>query len=104
VGDNYPPPPPPGPAPPPPYGRVAQTNGLAIAGMVLGIVSIVLFFLAWIASVVGVVGLILSLVGLNKSKQMGGSGRGMAIAGVITSAAGIVIGIVVTIIVVQAAN
>lgn len=83
---------------------VARTSGLAIAGMVLGIVSIVLFFLAWIGSVVGVVGLILSLVGLSKSKQMGGPGRDMAIAGVITRAAGIVIGVVVTIIAIQAAN
>lgn len=79
-------------------------NGLAIAGMVIGIVSVALFFLNIFAAIIGVVGLILSLVGLNKSKQMGGVGRPMAITGVITSAVGIVLGLVLFIIALQAVS
>ncbi len=95
-------PPVPPPPPPPSMGTtpVAGTsNGLAIAGMVLGITSVVLFWLSWIATIIAIVGLILSLVGLSKSKQLGGIGRGMAIAGVITSSVGIVASIVLLVVV-----
>ena len=94
------PPAPPPPPPPPGMGAApaaGPTNGLAIAGMVLGITSIVLFFLSWIDTIIAIVGLILSLVGLSKSKQLGGLGRGMAIAGIVTSSVGIVASIAITI-------
>ena len=87
------------PPPPPPPGIDARpvagpVNGLAIAGMVLGILSIVLFFLSWIDTIIAIVGLVLSLVGLSKSKLLGGLGRGMAIAGIVTSSVGIVASLV----------
>lgn len=94
------PPPPPPPGSPAPAGP-GVTNGLAIAGMVLGISSVVLFWLSWIATIIGIVGLVLSLVGLSKSKQIGGVGRGMATAGVATSAVGIVASIILLVVVVQ---
>jgi hypothetical protein len=62
--------------------------------MVLGIASVVLFFFTWPATIVAIVGLVLSLVGLSKAKQLGGLGRGMAIAGVVTSSVGIFASIV----------
>lgn len=95
--------PPPPPPPPGAYSAPAtgQQNGLAIAGMVLGITSVVLFFLSWIATIIAIVGLILSLVGLSKAKKLGGTGRGMAIAGVITSSVGIVVSIVTLLVVVD---
>ncbi len=74
--------PPPGGAYPPPYPYTAQgSNGLAVASMIVGIVSLVMcaFF------VPAVVGLVLGIVALNQAKN-GRSGRGMAIAGVVTSA------------------
>ena len=49
-----------------------QTNGVAIAGFVFSFIS-------------PIVGLVLSIVGLNKSKQLRGAGRGYAIAGIIIS-------------------
>lgn len=65
-----------------------KKNGLAVAGMIVGIVSIIFNFYC----ITGVIGLILSLVGLKKSKETG-AGKGMSIAGVICSIVGIIVGI-----------
>ena len=62
-------------------------NGLAIAGFVVSLVS----FLC--CGSLALIGLILSIVGLVKSKEMNGSGKGLAIAGIILSSVGIVFGI-----------
>ena len=94
--DYNPPPAPPGQVPPgyqpgAPYVPVAQTktSGLAIASLVLGIVGIVpcAFF------VISLVGLILGIVSLNSIKSSAGrlTGRGLAIAGIITSSLGTVL-------------
>ena len=75
-----------------------QGNGLAIAGMVLGIVSLATFC-AWYLSIpCAIVGLILSVVGLKKS-QIVGKGHGMALAGVITSVIAIGLAILVIILI-----
>ncbi|MBR5950005.1 MAG: hypothetical protein IKZ87_01065 [Actinomycetaceae bacterium] len=63
------------------YPQPKQTNGMAIAGLICAF----LFTPA---------GLILSIIGLNKSKELNGEGRGMSIAGIIISAIGIVLGII----------
>jgi hypothetical protein len=49
-----------------------RTNGLAIAG----------FVLAFLAPLIG---LILSIIGLVKAKNYGGSGKGLSIAGIVIS-------------------
>ncbi len=60
-----------------------QTNGFAIAGFVLA------FFMP-------LIGLVLSIVGLVKSKKdFGGSGKGLAIAGIVISGVAILIYIIV---------
>ena len=59
-------------------------NGLAVAGMVLGIVSLVLFCLWFISLPGAIVGLCLSAAGKNKAK-ITNSGGGMAITGIILS-------------------
>jgi hypothetical protein len=69
--------------------------------MVVGIASLVLFWLAWIATIIAIVGLVLSLVGLSKANQSGGLGKGMAVAGVATSSVAIVASIIITIYVAQ---
>ena len=63
-------------------------NGIAIAGFVVGLVSIFVNFYC----ITGIVGLILSIFGLKKSKQSG-KGKGLAIAGIICSIIGIIVGI-----------
>ncbi len=61
-----------------------QGNGLAVAGMVLGIISLALFCIWYVSFPCAVTGLILSIVGLGKSKQTG-AGGGMAKAGLVLS-------------------
>ncbi len=71
----------------------APGGGFAIAGMILGIISIPGMCFGWWGSLVGVVGLILSILGLKCIPK-----KGMATAGLICSAIGIVGGIILTII------
>ena len=59
-----------------------QTNGMAIAGFVLS------FFFA-------LLGLIFGCIGLNKSKQLGGNGRGLAIAAIVISIISMVLGVII---------
>lgn len=58
-----------------------QSTGLAIASMVLGIVSIVFSCVYYISLICAVVGLVLGIVSLKKYN----AGRKMAIAGIVTS-------------------
>ncbi len=51
---------------------VKQSNGLAVAGFVLSLFGATML-----------IGFILSIVGLVKSKSLGGAGKGFAIAGIV---------------------
>lgn len=59
-------------------------KGLAITGMVLGIVSLVLFCILYISIPCAIVGAVLSGVGLKKAKDAGMK-NGMAVAGLVCS-------------------
>lgn len=80
-------------APQNPYSQMGQSvstqsgQGLAVAGMVLGIISLVCCCMGYIALVLGIVGFVLSLVSLIQKRP----GKGMAIAGIICSSISIVI-------------
>ena len=66
------------------YGYQPQgRNGMAIAALVLGIVGLVTS-IVFIGGALGIVGLILGIVSLRSSKRTG-TGRGMAIGGIVTS-------------------
>lgn len=69
-----------------------STNGLAIAGFVVSLVSLFINF--W--GIVGLVGTILSAVGLSHVKKTN-SGKGLAIAGLVIGIISIVYGIYVII-------
>lgn len=56
------------------------TNGMAIAGFIL-------------AFLVPILGLIFSIIGSKKSKELDGQGKGLAVAGIVISALGILLGI-----------
>lgn len=79
------PPPPEGPQQPPQviYQVVQQraTNGMAVAGLVLGILGVFIPFL-------GILALIFAGIGMSKANDNGGSGKGMAIAGLVLGIVG----------------
>ncbi|MBL7912241.1 MAG: DUF4190 domain-containing protein [Bacteroidia bacterium] len=69
-------------------------KGLGIAGMILGILAIIVSFVpcfGWWAIVLAVVGLILSAVSMAQAKKANAP-KGMAIAGLICSILAIIIG------------
>ncbi|NMB30561.1 MAG: DUF4190 domain-containing protein [Clostridiales bacterium] len=66
-------------------------NGMAIASLVLGIVSIVTCCWWQVSVVVAIVGLVLGI--LHNKKQT--TGRGMAIAGIVLSIVGLAISIII---------
>jgi len=76
---------------PQPTYQAAQpaTNGVAIAALIFA------FFF-------NLVGLILGCVGLSKSKELNGAGRGMSIAAIVISIISMVIGLIVSIIYIAA--
>lgn len=87
--------------PPPyyPYGAPEpERKGFAIASLVLGILSLVLCCVG--GGVFGIIGLVLGIISLVKKE----SKMGMAIAGIITSSFGIIIGIVMLIYVIMFAG
>ena len=81
-----------------PYTHYSQPQqvggaGMAIASMVLGIISLVGFCAWYVAIPCAIVGIILGLVSLSRKAR----GRGMAIAGVVTGAVGIALAIIIVI-------
>lgn len=64
-----------------------ESKGLAIASMVLGILSLLICWVGWI---LGVIGLILASVSLGTHK----GGKGMAITGLVTSILGVLWGMI----------
>ena len=79
------PPPPPPPAPP----AAQQSNGMAVASLVLGIVSLILFFSVVPPFILGGLAVLFGILGLSKAEQ-GAPNKGMAIAGLVCGAVGIV--------------
>jgi hypothetical protein len=73
------------------YGR--ETNGIAIAAGVCGIIAVVLSwipFVDYISIVLGALAIILGIVGLRRADGYG-SGKGMAITGIVCGSVGLAI-------------
>jgi hypothetical protein len=89
---------------PPPYtGQYPQPktgNGKATAGLVLGIVSIVFFWTSFFDAIPVVLGLIFGFLGLSESKRTN-SGRSSAMAGIICSAIGAALAIILTVVIIS---
>ena len=82
-------PPPPPPAPPAAPPAAQSTNGMAVASLVLGILSILLFFTVVPPFILGGLGVIFGIIGVSKAGQ-GAPNKGLAIAGLVCGAIGIV--------------
>lgn len=67
------------------YQPAPPTNGKAVASMVLGILSIII---PWLGFILGIVGIILASKAFKEINATGQGGRGMAIAGLVTSIVG----------------
>lgn len=90
--------PPPGPPPPPPPGGGGQqpSNGLGLASMIIGIVSIPLMC-CYIGIAGGIVAAVLGFLGKAKADRGEATNRGQAIAGIICGIIAAALGIVLTI-------
>lgn len=105
-----PPPPPPGYGsvfgmPPPPGASVAQTNGMATAALVLGIVGICLFWAVGLGALLGLLAVIFGGIGMSKAKSIPGEPlKGRAQAGLITGIIAIVAGVAFFVAVVAAVD
>jgi len=95
---QYPPAPqygPPGYGPPP-----GQSNGMAVTGMVCGIIGLVLFWLPVVGWILAILGIIFGGVGIAKANA-GGPNKGMAIAGVVLGIVSISLYVIIVAIVVN---
>ena len=94
------------PAPPPYHGyqQPAAGNGKAIAGLVFGILSIVLCFLFFFDGIFVLLGLIFSVIALNESRSRGGAGRGMAITGLVCTVIGTLLATLLSVFLIRAVN
>lgn len=86
---------------PPYYPQKAPTNGLAIAAMVLGIISIPGALFSFFDLPIAIVGLVLGIVALKKSKLLRGVGHGAAVTGVVTAIIGLILATVMSVYVVN---
>lgn len=97
------PPPPPPPVPPsfnsPPAGSSNSNNGMAVAALVLGILTFVC-----LGPIAGILAVVFGFLGLKKAKEMGGNGKGMATAGIVLGIVGTVLSIILLIVFVFAAD
>lgn len=62
-----------------------QTSGMAVAGMVLGILSLLLFWASLLAPLLAILGIVFSTLGMSQSSKPGWTGMGMAVAGLVCS-------------------
>lgn len=78
---------------------------MAIASLVLGIVSLALCWTGWIGIITGLVALVLGIIGLIKLKKADDqSKKGKFIAGTVTGAIGLIISIIIIVVALMAAN
>ncbi|MET9601199.1 DUF4190 domain-containing protein [Streptomyces sp. NPDC006459] len=81
----------PGQGPYPPYGA-GRSNGFGITGLVLGILSVVGCFTSFFAIALGIAAIVFATLGRGKVSRGEADNGGMALAGIILGAIGIVLG------------
>lgn len=82
-GQQYVPPGPPG----------GYQNGLGTAGMVLGIIALVLFWTIFVGIICGVLAIIFSLIGRGRANRGQATNGGQAVAGLVTGVIAVVFSI-----------
>lgn len=87
-----------------PYKTATGSNGKAVAALVLGIISILMCWTSVLDAVLAIPAVVFGIVGLNEANRSGGTGKSMAIAGLVCGAVGAVLAIVITALLVHAVN
>jgi hypothetical protein len=87
-----------------PQPQQQQGNGLAVAGMVLGIIAIVLCWVPFLDQVLALLAIIFGAIGTGKANKIGGKGKGMAMAGLIMGIIGMILGIAIIVMAMSAAR
>lgn len=77
-----------------PAAPVRQTNGLAVAGLVCGVIGLVFFWTFWLGIILGILGVIFGAIAMSRARAWAMPGRGMGLAGVICGGVAILFSIV----------
>jgi hypothetical protein len=80
-----------------PYLQAPPTNALAITSFVIGIVALLLCWIPLLDLVLAAPAFILGILGLSRANSTGGSGKGLAIAGLVLGAISIAVTLLVLI-------
>lgn len=77
------------------YGTQSMTNGYATAALVLGILSLLLFWTFGIGIVLGILAVVFGILGRNRAKEMPANGNaGRATAGAVAGVLGTIGGVI----------
>lgn len=96
-----------------PYGGYGQpgaptkTNGLGIAALVVGVLSLLVCwipFVGFVSVLGGIVAVVLGILGMRKAKDGQTGGRGMSLAGLITGAVSLLVAVVINVFVIIGLN
>ncbi len=87
---------------PPPFGYGPQTNGMAIAALVVSIVGLLGLCGYFLGGYIGIIGVVLGLLARRQIKERGEGGDGLALAGVIVGSIAAAISVTATVVAVIA--
>jgi hypothetical protein len=94
----------PGPPAGAPQMQQNQGNGMAVAGLVMGILGLVLCFIPFLGWILALLGIIFGAVGMGKANKIGGKGKGLAVTGLILGVLGLIVGVALFIWAIQQAK
>jgi hypothetical protein len=83
-------------APVNPYGPPKTNNGLAVTGLVLGIVALIFSWVPFFDGLVIIPAIVFAIIGINAAKRLGGIGKTMGIIGLCLALAATVICIAIS--------
>jgi predicted PurR-regulated permease PerM len=83
-------------------GQQEQGNGMAVAGLVLGILAVVFCWIPFLDQILALLGIIFGALGMGKANKIGGKGKGAAIAGLVCGVLGLILGIVLIVLAMMA--
>jgi len=77
-------------------GRGVPTSGACIASLVLGVLSVVFVAVGYLSFVAGAAAVVFGIIGVGRANKGTVSGRGLAIAGIVLGAVGLVFALLTT--------